>query len=101
MIKKKSSESRIQSAKYISPNYMHVDGTSFSAPVVSAVIAQLLEADPMLTSGTGKTNIISDCKTNQGHSAGETGIWNHSAEKSHFKSTEKRMYLKTKRITLV
>jgi serine protease AprX len=42
---------RIQSAKYISPSYMHVDGTSFSAPVVSAVIAQLLEADPLLTPG--------------------------------------------------
>ncbi|MBL7744660.1 MAG: S8 family serine peptidase [Chitinophagaceae bacterium] len=40
---------RIRSRKYISPHYMHVDGTSFAAPVVSAVIAQLLEADPRLT----------------------------------------------------
>jgi len=47
--KKESIRNRIQSAKYISPDYMHVDGTSFSAPVVSAVIAQLLEADPQLT----------------------------------------------------
>jgi serine protease AprX len=39
---------RIQSAKYISPDYMHVDGTSFSAPVVTAVIAQLLEVNPQL-----------------------------------------------------
>ena len=44
-------KSRVQTAKYISPFYMHVDGTSFSAPVVSSVIAQLLEADPMLTPG--------------------------------------------------
>ena len=49
--KKELIRNRIQSAKYISPNYMHVDGTSFSAPVVSAVIAQLLEVDPMLTPG--------------------------------------------------
>ncbi|HLK27643.1 MAG TPA: S8 family serine peptidase [Puia sp.] len=42
-------KSRIQSAKYISPHYMHVDGTSFAAPVVSSVIAQLLEANPELT----------------------------------------------------
>lgn len=40
---------RIQQAKYISPAYMHVDGTSFAAPVVSAVVAQLLEANPALT----------------------------------------------------
>jgi serine protease AprX len=39
---------RIQSAKYISPDYMHVDGTSFSAPVVTAIIAQLLEVNPKL-----------------------------------------------------
>ena len=40
---------RIQSAKYISPDYMHVDGTSFAAPIVSSVIAQLLEANDLLT----------------------------------------------------
>ena len=28
---------------------MHVDGTSFAAPIVSSVIAQMLEADPDLT----------------------------------------------------
>lgn len=40
---------RIQTCKYISPDYMHVDGTSFAAPIVSSIIAQLLEADPTLT----------------------------------------------------
>jgi serine protease AprX len=40
---------RIQSCKYISSHYMHVDGTSFAAPIVSSVIAQLLEANPGLT----------------------------------------------------
>lgn len=40
---------RITTAKYISPHYMHVDGTSFAAPIVSAVVAQLLEANPSLT----------------------------------------------------
>jgi serine protease AprX len=40
---------RIQACKYISPNYMHVDGTSFAAPIVSSVIAQMLEANPLLT----------------------------------------------------
>jgi len=40
---------RIRAGRYISPDYMHVDGTSFAAPMVSAVIAQLLEARPGLT----------------------------------------------------
>jgi serine protease AprX len=40
---------RIQTCKYISPHYMHVDGTSFAAPVVCSVIAQLLELNPALT----------------------------------------------------
>jgi serine protease AprX len=35
--------------KYISPHYMQVDGTSFAATLVSAVTAQLLEANPQLT----------------------------------------------------
>jgi serine protease AprX len=40
---------RIRMCKYISPHYMHVDGTSFAAPIVSSVIAQLLEINPELT----------------------------------------------------
>jgi serine protease AprX len=35
--------------KFISPDYMHVDGTSFAAPIVSSVAAQMLEANPNLT----------------------------------------------------
>ncbi len=37
--------------KFISPEYMHVDGTSFAAPIVSSVAAQMLEANPTLTAG--------------------------------------------------
>jgi serine protease AprX len=40
---------RIRQCKYISPHYMHVDGTSFAAPIVTSVIAQLLEVNPELT----------------------------------------------------
>jgi serine protease AprX len=40
---------RIQSCKYISSHYMHVDGTSFAAPIVSSVIAQLLESNSNLS----------------------------------------------------
>jgi serine protease AprX len=33
----------------ISPNYKHVDGTSFAAPIVCSIVAQMLEANPRLT----------------------------------------------------
>lgn len=34
--------------KVISPFYQHVDGTSFAAPIISSVVAQMLEANPAL-----------------------------------------------------
>jgi serine protease AprX len=40
---------RIRQCKYISPHYMHVDGTSFATPIVTSVVAQLLEINPELT----------------------------------------------------
>lgn len=40
---------RIQRCKYISPDYQHVDGTSFASPITASVAAQMLEADPTLT----------------------------------------------------
>lgn len=41
--------SKMNKEKYIHPHYQHVDGTSMSAPIVTAVIAQMLEANPALT----------------------------------------------------
>ena len=40
---------RIMEAKYISPHYQHVDGTSMAAPIVTSLAAQMLEANPLLT----------------------------------------------------
>ncbi len=34
--------------KVVSGHYKHVDGTSFAAPIVSSVVAQMLEANPAL-----------------------------------------------------
>ncbi|MBL8056155.1 MAG: S8 family serine peptidase [Anaerolineales bacterium] len=41
--------SRMIEQKYIHPHYQHVDGTSMAAPIVSAIVAQMLEANPALT----------------------------------------------------
>ncbi|NUP05172.1 MAG: S8 family serine peptidase [Polyangiaceae bacterium] len=40
---------RIRKQKYISPDYQHVDGTSFAAPIAASVAAQMLEVAPRLT----------------------------------------------------
>lgn len=42
-------EARIRRQKYISPDYQHVDGTSFAAPIAASVAAQMLEVAPKLT----------------------------------------------------
>jgi serine protease AprX len=42
-------EIKIHDANVISDHYKHVDGTSFAAPIVSSVAAQMLEANPRLS----------------------------------------------------
>ena len=42
-------QERVHQYKLIHPKYQHVDGTSVAAPIVSAVVAQMLEANPRLT----------------------------------------------------
>ena len=53
---------RIRTCKYISPHYMHVDGTSFAAPIVSAIIAQLLEIDGSLSPDAIREILFSTAK---------------------------------------
>jgi serine protease AprX len=45
--------------KYIHPHYQHVDGTSMAAPVVSSVVAQMLEANQALTPARVKEILMS------------------------------------------
>ncbi len=65
---------RIQSAKYISPHYMHVDGTSFAAPIVSSVIAQMLEANSDLTPANIRELLFSTAKRIEGLPAERQGF---------------------------
>jgi serine protease AprX len=52
-------ESLLVESKIISTHYQHVDGTSFSAPIVTSVVAQMLEANPKLTPQVIKNILIS------------------------------------------
>jgi serine protease AprX len=52
-------ESRLRERKIIATHYQHADGTSFAAPVVSSVVAQMLEANPRLTPAAVKQILVS------------------------------------------
>jgi serine protease AprX len=65
---------RIQESKYISPHYMHVDGTSFAAPIVTAVIAQMLEINPGLTPPQIRTILFSTANRLPGLPAAQQGF---------------------------
>jgi serine protease AprX len=42
-------KNRLANLKFISSDYMHADGTSFAAPIVCSIVAQMLQANPQLT----------------------------------------------------
>ncbi|HKG13016.1 MAG TPA: S8 family serine peptidase [Pyrinomonadaceae bacterium] len=52
-------ESRLRRDKIVAAHYQHVDGTSFAAPIVSSVVAQMLEANTSLTPAAVKHVLIS------------------------------------------
>jgi serine protease AprX len=49
---------KIRDNKVISGAYKHVDGTSFAAPIVSSLAAQMLEANPALAPGQVKRLLL-------------------------------------------
>jgi serine protease AprX len=52
-------ESLLSRNKTIATHYQHGDGTSFAAPIVSSVVAQMLEANPNLSPAAVKSILIS------------------------------------------
>ncbi len=52
-------EEVIRTEKVVGAYYQHVDGTSFAAPIVSSIVAQMLEANPSLTPRAVKHLLIS------------------------------------------
>ena len=52
-------ETALQQEKIVAAHYQHVDGTSFAAPIVASLVAQMLEANPGLTPGAIKNILVS------------------------------------------
>ena len=49
----------LQQQKIVAAHYQHVDGTSFAAPIVTSIVAQMIQANPTLTPGAIKNILIS------------------------------------------
>ncbi len=86
---------RIRTCKYISPHYMHVDGTSFAAPIVSSVIAQLLELNPSLTPTDVRTILFSTAQRIEGLDAVRQGFGCIRPRKAIIKVLKKELISKT------
>ncbi len=52
-------DNELNRQKIVAPHYQHVDGTSFAAPIVTSIVAQMLEANPTLTPVSIKNVLIS------------------------------------------
>lgn len=52
-------EAEFDKRKLVATHYQHVDGTSFAAPIVSSIVAQMLEANPNLSPAAVKNILIS------------------------------------------
>jgi serine protease AprX len=85
---------RIQTCKYILPSYMHVDGTSFAAPIVSSVIAQLLEANPLLTVQDVRHILFNTAKRIESISAERQGFGIIQPRKAILKVLQKEIIMK-------
>jgi serine protease AprX len=49
----------LKQLKIVATHYQHVDGTSFAAPIVTSIVAQMIQANPALTPGTIKNILVS------------------------------------------
>ncbi len=86
---------RLQTCKYISPDFMHVDGTSFAAPIVSSVIAQMLEANPQLTPPVIREVLFSSAKRIKGFPAERQGFGIIQPRKVLLKILKREVIMKT------
>ena len=52
-------EDALREHKVVAAHYQHVDGTSFAAPIVTSIVAQMIQANSTLTPGAIKNILIS------------------------------------------
>jgi serine protease AprX len=52
-------EAVLKQLKIVATHYQHVDGTSFAAPIVTSIVAQMIQANPALTPGAIKNILVS------------------------------------------
>ncbi|MCU1287966.1 MAG: Subtilisin-like serine protease [Acidobacteria bacterium] len=64
---------KLSQESFITKHYKYVDGTSFSAPIVSSVIAQMLEANSKLTPQQIKRILISTAERLPGYEVDRQG----------------------------
>jgi serine protease AprX len=57
---------RVRHQKFISPDYQHVEGTSFAAPITASVAVQMLEVDPTLTPALIREGLLATAKPVEG-----------------------------------
>ena len=86
---------RTRTCKYISPHYMHVDGTSFAAPIVSSVIAQMLEVNPLLTPSMIREVLFSSAKRINSFAAERQGFGVIQPRKTILKILKRGIVMKT------
>jgi serine protease AprX len=55
---REAAELALQDEKIVATHYQHVSGTSFAAPLVASIVAQMIEANPKLTPGAIKDILI-------------------------------------------
>ena len=51
-------EATLEQEKIVATHYQHVDGTSFAAPIITSIVAQMIQANPALTPGAIKNILI-------------------------------------------
>ena len=53
---------RVRHQKFISPDYQHVEGTSFAAPITASVAAQMIQVNPTLTPAQIREGLLATAK---------------------------------------
>lgn len=64
---------KLAERKIVSAHYQHVDGTSFAAPIVASIVAQMLEANPNLDARQVKDILMATAERIEGAPAERQG----------------------------